>query len=346
MRAAFFGFDFNDVSARFAGSFQGFAGFNFCNRVAGQRAAVFFAGKFFQLVEDRTKDVGLVIGNFCAGEIGKILRALNDRSYALETHAGINMLGGQRRKRAVGIRVELDEDEIPDFDAARIAFVHKASARVTGGSQINVQFRARAARAGFAHHPEVVFLVAVNDVNFRIESGSAKFFRPETPRFLIEFARIVFRFVGIVNGGIKALRRKFPDADDEFPRPINRFLFEIIAEAPVAEHLKKGVVVGVEADVVEVVVLAAGADALLRVRRAAGRVRTFDLPKKNRDELVHARVREQQVWRVGHQRTRRHDGVLLRLEEVEERLADLGAGHHGKFKIKNVKLPQASATNA
>ena len=25
---------------------------------------------------------------------------------------------------------------------------------------------------------------------------------------------------------------------------------------------------------------------------------------------------------------RRHDGVLLRLEKIEERLADLGTGHH------------------
>ena len=47
----------------------------------------------------------------------------------------------------------------------------------------------------------------------------------------------------------------------------DRFLLEVVAEAPVAEHLEEGVVVGVLADVVEVVVLAAGADALLRVRR-------------------------------------------------------------------------------
>jgi hypothetical protein len=43
------------------------------------------------------------------------------------------------------------------------------------------------------------------------------------------------------------------------------FLLEVVAEGPVAEHLEERVVIGVEADVVEVVVLAAGADALLGV---------------------------------------------------------------------------------
>ena len=43
-------------------------------------------------------------------------------------------------------------------------------------------------------------------------------------------------------------------------------LLEVIAEAPVAEHLEERVVVGVFAHIVEVVVFAAGADALLGVR--------------------------------------------------------------------------------
>src|ERR1017187_6526097 len=87
--------------------------------------------------------------------------------------------------------------------------------------------------------------------------------------------------VWTVNGGVKALRREFPDADDQFPRPLNGLFFEIIAETPVAEHLEKRVVIGVEADVVEVVVLAAGADALLRIRRASGRVGALGLAKED-----------------------------------------------------------------
>ncbi len=97
-------------------------------------------------------------------------------------------------------------------------------------------------------------------------------------------------------------------------------------------------VIGVEADIVEIVMLTTGADALLRVRRASGRVGAFGLAEKNRDELVHASVREQQVRRVGHERTRRDNGVRPRLEEVEERLADLRAGHHLK-RVKSLAKP-------
>ena len=54
------------------------------------------------------------------------------------------------------------------------------------------------------------------------------------------------------------------------PHSIGASLFEIIAKAPIAQHLKKRVVISVQADVFQVVVFAAGTDALLRVRRARG----------------------------------------------------------------------------
>ena len=103
------------------------------------------------------------------------------------------------------------------------------------------------------------------------------------------------------HGGVEALRRKFPNVDDEFPGPFDGFLFEIIAEAPVPQHLEKGVVIGVEADVVEVVVLAAGADAFLGVGGAGRMIGAFHLPEKDGDELVHAGIREKQVRRIGHE---------------------------------------------
>ena len=89
---------------------------------------VFLAAEFFELVEDRAKDVGFVVRN-CAGEIGEIFRALNDRGRALETQAGIDVTLRKRRKRSVRVGVELDENQIPNLDAARIVFVHE---RATG----------------------------------------------------------------------------------------------------------------------------------------------------------------------------------------------------------------------
>ena len=80
--------------------------------------AYFFPLIFSSLVEDRTEDVGLVIGDR-AGEIGEIFRPLNDCGDAFKTHAGIDVLRRQRRKGAVRIRVELDEDQVPDLDAPR-----------------------------------------------------------------------------------------------------------------------------------------------------------------------------------------------------------------------------------
>ena len=75
---------------------------------------------------------------------------------------------------------------------------------------------------------------------------------------------------GLIDGGVEAVLGELPDVRDQFPGPFDGFFFEIIAEAPVAEHLEKGVVIGVQADVVEVVVFAAGADAFLGVGRAGG----------------------------------------------------------------------------
>ena len=128
---------------------------------------------FSSLVEDRAENVGLVVRDR-AGEIGEIFCALDDRGDALETHSGIDVTLRQWRERAVRVRVELDENQIPNLDAARIVFVHERAARVAVRSQIDMQLRARAARAGVAHHPEVVGLVAVDDVDRRIEIGFAK----------------------------------------------------------------------------------------------------------------------------------------------------------------------------
>jgi hypothetical protein len=52
------------------------------------------------------------------------------------------------------------------------------------------------------------------------------------------------------------------------PGHVDRTLLEVIAEGPVAQHFKKGVVVHILADVVQIVVLAPRADALLAVDRA------------------------------------------------------------------------------
>ena len=185
----------------------------------GSVRAVFLAAQLFQRVENRTENVGLVIRDFGVGEILETFGALNDGGDALEAHAGVHVPGGQRRKGAVGIRIELDENEVPDFDATGIAFVHQAALGIASGREVDVQFGARAAGAGVAHHPEIVLLAAINDVDGGIEPGGAEFFRPAIPRLLVALGRVALGFVGIVNRGVKALRRKFPYCRRPVPMP-------------------------------------------------------------------------------------------------------------------------------
>jgi hypothetical protein len=90
------------------------------------------------------------------------------------------------------------------------------------------------------------------------------------------------------------------------------------------------VVIGVEADVLKVVVLAAGADALLRVGGARGALGTRRLAEEDGHELVHAGIGEEEIGRVGQERAGRDDGVALFAEEIEEAGADFGGGHGWK----------------
>ncbi len=317
----------------------------------GQRALVVLAAELGQFVEDGFEDVGVVVADLSGFEVGEVFRALDDAGEALEAHPGIDMLRRQRGEGAVGVGVVLDEDVVPDLDAARVAAIDELRAftlaflaQLDGaGGEVDVDLGAGAAGAGVGHHPEVVLLVAVDDVDVGIEADGAEFFGPEVPAFFIAVGGVAFLFVRLVDGGEDAARGKFEALDDELPAPGDGFFFKIVAEGPVPEHLEEGVVVGVEAHVFEVVVLAAGADALLRVGGASGQafgqnagpgvhIRAA-LAEEDGDELVHARIGEDAcavAAGVAHVVTG-DDGVLLRLEEVEESLADLGGGgDHGE----------------
>ncbi len=59
--------------------------------------------------------------------------------------------------------------------------------------------------------------------------------------------------------------------------------------------------ISVETNIIQVVMLAARANALLRVRRLRRIIGTLHLPQKNRHKLVHPRIfREQQIRRIRH----------------------------------------------
>src|SRR4029077_3513980 len=161
-------------------------------------------------VEDRAEDVSFVIRN-CSGKIRKILGALNDRYGALEAHSSIDVTLRQRGERSVWVRVELDENEVPNLDATRVFLVHELAACVAIGRKVDVHFRARPTGTGVAHHPEIVSLATVENVNSRIEIGFTKQMSPVLVCFLVELAG--FARTGFINGCVKPLRRKFPPLD-------------------------------------------------------------------------------------------------------------------------------------
>jgi hypothetical protein len=65
-------------------------------------------------------------------------------------------------------------------------------------------------------------------------------------------------------------------------------------------------------------------------------------PEEDVLELVHARIGEEQIGRVGQQRGRGHNGVLFLAKEIEKGLADFGRGHGVDPTIKLPETPQIS----
>ena len=107
----------------------------------------------------------------------------------------------------------------------------------------------------------------------------------------------------------------------------DRLFLEIVAEGEIAQHFEEGVMPRGIADIVEIVVLAAGAHAFLAgdgTRRGAG----FK-PGEHVLERHHARVDEhQRRIVVRHQRRGRHD-IVAAPEVFEEGAADfVGRGHN------------------
>jgi hypothetical protein len=74
-----------------------------------------------------------------------------------------------------------------------------------------MNLRTRPAGTGVTHHPEIIGLAAIKNVNRWVEISFAKQIRPVIVRFLVEFTR--FTWARFVNGRIQPLRRKLPAFD-------------------------------------------------------------------------------------------------------------------------------------
>ena len=215
---------------------------------------------------------------------------------------------------AAGQRLELHEDEIPDLDVAVAVGVGRAG-RAAGDlvAVVVEDLRARAAGAGVAHRPEIVVGGDADDARFR-QAGDAL---PQAEGLVVV----------VIDGHPQPVLRQAEFLGDQVPGELDRQRLEIVAEREIAEHLEEGVMARGVADVVEVVVLAAGAHAFLR---GDGAVVGPPLDAgEDVLELHHAGVGEHQRRIVArHERTRGDDLVAVPGEELQEARSDLVDAAH------------------
>ena len=206
------------------------------------------------------------------------------------------------------VAVVLHEHEVPQLEEA-VAL--RVDGRAAVGSErrpaVEVDLAARAARAGLARLPEVVAVAEALDPLHRHADDVV-------PDLLGDV-------VGLVHGDPQPVAVEPPRLGDELPARRDDELLEVVTEAEVAEHLEEHEVALGAADVVEVVVLAAGPYAFLRADGAL--VRRLLVAEEVGLERHHPGDVEQQRRILGHEARRRHDGVVAGDEEVDERLTDV-----------------------
>ena len=247
-----------------------------------------------------------------------VVHALHDCGNALEAHAGVDGGARQAGARAIGMLLELHENQVPDFDPA-IAILIGRTRRATPNlvAMVVEDFRARTAGAGIAHLPEIGLCAQAHDAVFR-----------ETGDLLPQRHGLV---IVLIDGDHELVLGQAPILGQQVPGQFDGAVLEIIAEGEIAQHLEEGVVTGGETDIVEIVVLATGTHAFLRRRRS--RIGPLFHPGKDVLELHHAGIGEHQRRIVArHQRARR-DGLVAIAGEIsgKARTEIVYAGHAQAF---------------
>ena len=290
----------------------------------GINVLIGFSAQLLEGIEDGPEDIGVVVRGL-AREIREAICVLDNRTGTFESHAGIDMFGGKVPKAPICLGIELDEDEIPDLDALITILVHQQAPGISLRGEVHMQFGARPAGARLSHHPEVIGLVAIDDMDFGVTAGLFEQGFPVVVGFLVKVGWVIR--ARAINGGVKALGGKAPSLNHELPCPGDGVLLEIIPEGPVPQHLEKGVVVGILAHILEVVVLTSRPDALLGVGGPGRGVGRFFRAEKVGNELVHPRIGEEQSGGLREERRGWHNGVPLLFKEVQKALANFRGGH-------------------
>ena len=203
--------------------------------------------------------------------------ALHHRRDTLEPHAGVN--GWTRQISAVIRRdlLELHEHQVPDFHEPIPILVGTARRAARNMVAVIVEnFRTRPARSGIAHGPEIV---AGRDTD--------NFLVGETGDLLPQIERLIVL-------GEYGDQQFFPGQavflGHQVPGKFDGEVLEVVTEGKIAQHLEKRIVPSRIADILEIIVLAARADAFLR--GGGARIGPLFEPGEHVLELDHARIGE------------------------------------------------------
>ena len=210
-------------------------------------------------VADRVRALYRFIGRISRGldqvihqiRVVIIMLSLQHGTDTFQPHAGINAGLGQVNARAIGLLLILHEHQIPNLDKAITILIGAAGRAARNAlAMVEENLRTRAARTGIAHRPEIITGRDADNLIFR-QTGD---FLPQ------RISLIVFG----INRGQQFLSRQLQLFGQEVPRIVNGLFLEIITEGKITQHLKKRVMARRIADIVEVIMLPAGAHAFLR----------------------------------------------------------------------------------
>ena len=160
--------------------------------------------------------------------------ALKHHTEPFESHSRVHVPVRKRFELSAGLPVELHEHQVPYLDHERVACIDQLPSGDGGpfliAAQVYMDLAARPARPCVSHLPEVVVLVSEQYPVFRdVKLPSVSGFRVH----IGPVSRVPFEY-----GHVKSVLVDPVHFGEQFPGPVYGLGLEIVAEAPVAEHLE------------------------------------------------------------------------------------------------------------
>ena len=240
-----------------------------------------------RLLNQGCEQVGVEIANL----------SLQNRRHPLQPQAGIDRRAGQRLQLSALEAIELHKHQVPNLHVAAAVLGTRKLALLVAKvaprrAQVVVKLGTGPTRARLSHGPEVVLLIAAEYAGRR----DPHIFAPEFGRFIVVAED---RDPQAVRRQAEIPRHQIPGPDDDLALEVAAARLRRIgfagaqgAEAEITKHLEEGMMAASSPHLLQVVVFAARAHALLR--GAGARVVSLLLPQENIFELVHSGVREKQ----------------------------------------------------